>query len=120
MPSGGYIAQIPVCLVKLMLAELIKRCLNGDCRCRLISTGLTLDPLAEVRRRHALWEVDGKILMSCEREDDLIAPPEEHQICPECWIQWKILNPGEAGIPPVSKSFTSECQQNYWLKSQTG
>ncbi|EBZ0493703.1 hypothetical protein D6445_23685 [Salmonella enterica subsp. enterica serovar Infantis] len=79
---------------------------------------LTLDPLAEVRRRHAVWEVDGKILMSCEREDDLIAPAEEYQICPEYWIQWKILNPGEAGITPVSKSFTSECQQNYWLKSQ--
>lgn len=102
-----------------MLAELIKRCLNGDCRCRLLSAELTLDPLAEVRRRVAIWEVDGKILISCEREDDLIAQAEEHQTCPECWIQWKILNPGETGITPVPKSFTSECQQNYWLKSQT-
>ncbi|ECF6074874.1 hypothetical protein FNH47_12615 [Salmonella enterica subsp. houtenae] len=101
-----------------MLAELIKRCLDGDCRCRLLSSGLTLDPLAEVRRRNDIWEVDGKILMSCEREDDLL-PAEASQICPECWIQWKILNPVEAGITPVSRSFTSECQQNYWLKRQT-
>ncbi|MGQ3665345.1 hypothetical protein [Citrobacter braakii] len=102
-----------------MLAELIKRCLDGDCRCRLLSSGLTQDPLAEVRRRNDIWEVDGKILMSCEREDDLILPAEASQICPECWIQWKILNPVEAGITPVSRSFTSECQQNYWLKRQT-
>lgn len=97
-----------------MLAEIIKRCLNNDAGCKSIYHSEKIDTQAEVSIVVNLWEINGEITLLLTREDDLI--PASDSVCPECWIKWEVLNAEDVGITPRYASFTSECQQNYWLK----
>ncbi|SHE69086.1 hypothetical protein [Vibrio gazogenes] len=43
--------------------------------------------------------------------------PVNDEICAECWITYEVLSqPEHVTITPNRKSFTNQCQENFWLK----
>ena len=40
--------------------------------------------------------------------------------CPECWIDWQVIDAADQEINPMRKQFYNLCQQSFWLAMQAG
>ncbi|QMV16455.1 hypothetical protein [Vibrio spartinae] len=59
---------------------------------------------------------DNGVILRKQTEVDQIAPVND-EICSECWITYEVLSqPDSLTITPNRKSFTNQCQEDFWLK----
>ena len=40
--------------------------------------------------------------------------------CPECWIDWQVIDAAGQEVNPMRKQFYNLCQQSFWLAMQAG
>ncbi|OMH36145.1 hypothetical protein [Motiliproteus sp. MSK22-1] len=58
---------------------------------------------------------NGVTLKYCVEFDETLQLSE---VCPECWISYEVMDSSTVKITPIRKSFISQCQEVFWLKTQ--
>ncbi|EMO1984860.1 hypothetical protein [Citrobacter freundii] len=71
------------------------------------------DDLAQVETVSMEWLHDSGVMIRCTNE--LEAIQGAHNVCPECWICWEVIDAAGQEIRPMKKSFYNVCQESFWL-----
>ncbi|HCF8019167.1 hypothetical protein PGO03_19575 [Klebsiella aerogenes] len=72
------------------------------------------DELSEVVKITSTWTFPDGVVIQCIREDELFQ--ESVNQCPECWINWTVIESAGFPILPRQKNFFNFCQQRFWLR----
>lgn len=71
---------------------------------------------AFVERSELIVYFDNGVQLKKETERDH-ADTLSDDVCNECWISYNIIcQPESLNVTPVSKVFSSPCQESFWLK----
>lgn len=99
-----------------MLAKYINMALSGSDSLIIRESAQEKDELSEVIKITSTWTFSDGVIIRCIREDELFSKAANQ--CPECWINWTVVD--DAGLPvsPEQKNFFNVCQQQFWLKKQ--
>lgn len=76
-----------------------------------------IDGDIEVSEYEATYHYDNGVMIRHKIERDN-APSE--LLCEECWISYEVLDSAGQAIKPVRKTFYNSCQEDFWLKMQSG
>ncbi|WP_323111939.1 hypothetical protein [Klebsiella quasipneumoniae] len=49
---------------------------------------------------------------------ELELPQQDAASCPECWIDWLVIDSAGLEVKPMRKQFYNLCQQSFWLAMQ--
>lgn len=49
---------------------------------------------------------------------ELELPQQDAASCPECWIDWLVIDSAGTEVKPMRKQFYNLCQQSFWLAMQ--
>ncbi|SXC97382.1 Uncharacterised protein [Klebsiella quasipneumoniae] len=49
---------------------------------------------------------------------ELELPQQDAASCPECWIDWLVIDSAGLEVKPMRKQFYNLCQQTFWLAMQ--
>ena len=55
-----------------------------------------------------------------QRRYELEIAQQDSASCPECWIDWQVIDAAGQEINPMRKQFYNLCQQSFWLAMQAG
>lgn len=76
------------------------------------------DNEAEVEWEIARWRHRSGVVI--QRRYELEIAQQDSTSCPECWIDWQVIDAAGQEINPMRKQFYNLCQQSFWLAMQAG
>lgn len=56
--------------------------------------------------------------MMIQHRYELELPQQDAASCPECWIEWQVIDNAGLAVQPMRKQFYNLCQQSFWLAMQ--
>ncbi|HDG7905232.1 MULTISPECIES: hypothetical protein [Klebsiella] len=56
--------------------------------------------------------------MMIQHRYELELPQQDAASCPECWIDWLVIDSAGLEVKPMRKQFYNLCQQSFWLAMQ--
>ncbi|EPI0663426.1 hypothetical protein [Klebsiella quasipneumoniae] len=56
--------------------------------------------------------------MMIQHRYELELPQQDAASCPECWIDWLVIDSAGLEVKPMRKQFYNLCQQTFWLAMQ--
>lgn len=56
--------------------------------------------------------------MMIQHRYELELPQQDAASCPECWIEWQVIDSAGLVVQPMRKQFYNLCQQSFWLAMQ--
>ncbi|MCS5873582.1 hypothetical protein LN650_17190 [Klebsiella pneumoniae subsp. pneumoniae] len=76
------------------------------------------DNEAEAEWEIARWRHRSGVVI--QRRYELEIAQQDSASCPECWIDWQVIDAAGREINPMRKQFYNLCQQSFWLAMQAG
>ncbi|HBR5151390.1 TPA: hypothetical protein L9X93_002558 [Klebsiella pneumoniae] len=76
------------------------------------------DNEAEAEWEIARWRHRSGVVI--QRRYELEIAQQDSASCPECWIDWQVIDAAGQEINPMRKQFYNVCQQSFWLAMQAG
>lgn len=76
------------------------------------------DNEAEAEWEIARWRHRSGVVI--QRRYELEIAQQDSASCPECWIDWQVIDAAGQEINPMRKQFYNLCQQSFWLAMQAG
>ncbi|MFV6639990.1 hypothetical protein ACNPIO_17455 [Klebsiella pneumoniae] len=76
------------------------------------------DNEAEAEWEIARWRHRSGVVI--QRRYELEIAQQDSTSCPECWIDWQVIDAAGQEINPMRKQFYNLCQQSFWLAMQAG
>ncbi|MCS6038871.1 hypothetical protein LNP20_09385 [Klebsiella pneumoniae subsp. pneumoniae] len=76
------------------------------------------DNEAEAEWEIARWRHRSGVVI--QRRYELEIAQQDGASCPECWIDWQVIDAAGQEINPMRKQFYNLCQQSFWLAMQAG
>ncbi|HCB0567003.1 hypothetical protein [Klebsiella quasipneumoniae] len=74
------------------------------------------DHEAEAEWQIARWRHHSGVVI--EHRYELELPQQDAASCPECWIEWQVIDNVGLAVQPMRKQFYNLCQQSFWLAMQ--
>lgn len=74
------------------------------------------DHEAEAEWQIARWRHRSGVVIQHRYELEL--PQQDAASCPECWIEWQVIDSAGLVVQPMRKQFYNLCQQSFWLAMQ--
>ncbi|AVG05630.1 TPA: hypothetical protein ACYU8D_004510 [Klebsiella pneumoniae] len=76
------------------------------------------DNEAEAEWEIARWRHRSGVVI--QRRYELESAQQDSASCPECWIDWQVIDAAGQEVNPMRKQFYNLCQQSFWLAMQAG
>ncbi len=76
------------------------------------------DNEAEAEWEIARWRHRSGVVI--QRRYELEIAQQDSASCPECWIDWQVIDAAGQEVNPMRKQFYNLCQQSFWLAMQAG